>query len=389
MLNRIKTIIFLMLLFSCSNLEFSENASGISNAFNFIAAQVAGNLDRDKYYAAYVGMNNNIEEYNTVDNNTMNVYDEGGTRVELFRKMNKNNKKLLLVSNGGSFINPYKDNRRKFYAVTIGENLPDYDIMIVDLKMGYQHRFPSQNKDLMNGYKLALKLGYDNNNIAIIGDSSGGNIATSVVIYLNEHKLPMPGKLILMSPYLDASNKVESRIKNRKKDFLFGDPLNKNNKIKLEDAMPYFAAQKDLTNPYISPVYYKNLKDFPETLIQVSDYEILYNDSEDFYFNMVNADANVNLEIYAGQVHVFQFLSFPESKYALKKIFEFLNKENGAKKVSINKEILEKIKFDVNFDSLSEEEVYQRLLKSGIDLEDLINLERKNYKVNKRSYLNK
>lgn len=381
-------LITVITVFSCSNVELPENISGKSKIYSMLAYNFSPKVDRDSMYALYTSVGLEIEDYVVPEEYDFRVYDEEGTRIEQYFTKNNKEKKLIIVGNGGSFLNPYKIARRDFY-LNFSKKLPGFDVMIVDLHMGYQHRFPIQNKDFLNAYRLALKMGYSHNKVVFIGDSSGGNIVSTSTIYLRDNQLPLPAGIFLMSPYLDATNKVESRERNLKKDVLFGNPYNLENRIKMLENMPYFIAEKDKNNRYISPVYAKDLKGFPKTLIHVSDYEILQDDSVVFYQNLINSKVDAKLVEYPGQIHVFQMLAIKEAYDSLDKAAKFLNEITENKKdIKINKNVIEKIRFYVETRKYTEDEVKGFFNKIDINIDQLIEFEKNNYKKSNRNYLN-
>ncbi|WP_073508309.1 alpha/beta hydrolase fold domain-containing protein [Streptobacillus notomytis] len=392
MLNKLSRAVigFITIFFaiSCSNIELPENVSGKSKIYSMLSYNLSPKIDRDSMYALLTSVGLEIEDYVVPEEYDFRVYDEDGTRIEQYYTKNNSDKKLMIVSNGGSFLNPYKIGRRDFY-LNFSNKLLGFDVMIVDLHMGFQHRFPVQNKDFLNAYRLALKLGYSHNKIVFVGDSSGGNIVSSSTIYLRDNKLPLPAGIFLMSPFLDATNVVESRERNRKKDVLFGNPYNFENRLKMLENIPYFIAEKDKTNRYISPIYAKDLKGFPKTLIHVSDYEILQDDSVVFYNNLKRSGVDATLVEYPGQLHVFQILDIREAYDSIDKASEFINEiTNNKKHVKLKKEIIEKIRFEIKTEKYSNEEIQDFFKKIDINIDQLIEFERHNYKTSNRNYLN-
>jgi acetyl esterase/lipase len=68
--------------------------------------------------------------------------------------------------------------------------------------------FPAALIDAVTGYNhLVSDLGFDPNNIIVIGDSAGGHLALSLIMYLVETSvLPVPGKFIGNSPLCDITS---------------------------------------------------------------------------------------------------------------------------------------------------------------------------------------
>ena len=87
----------------------------------------------------------------------------------------------------------------------------------------------------------------------------------------------------------------------------------------------WYAPNQSYKNPLISPVFAK-YSNFPETLIQVSDIEILFSDSIDVASQIREGGNKVKLSIYKNLPHVWQIFGFlPEAKVAIKEISEFLS----------------------------------------------------------------
>lgn len=346
---------------------------------------VTWNLDRTKLYEAFTTVNSELHSY-FLNKYSQKIYQEGKSRVELFKKVRSNNKKLIIIANGGSFINYYNERRKIFFIKHILIELDDYDMMFVDLRTGYSNNFPSENEDYIAAYKISIKLGYNPSNIVFMGDSSGGNIVVSSSLYLNDNNLPMPRALVLLSPYLDATNSLDSRKRNRTKDPLFGS-FKENGGIKLEKYMPYFIYIKDKSNRYISPIYSDNLKNFPDTLIHVGSNEILEDDSVIFADKLKKSGVNVKLHDFENQFHVFHIAETDVSMIALKEIITYIKSLSEKEKIKVNISTLNKIKFDVKLDEYTDKEVEEIFKNSGIDIENSKYIENKNLKKSNRKYI--
>ena len=377
-----KKILIIILLITISFTNDSFKNKLLKNT-NFITY----NIDRDWAYSVYSTMSMELESY-IKDKYIYKVYDEEGTRIELYNTKLKSDK-IILIASGGSFINPYKHSRRDYVLNVLGNYLEDFNIAVVDYRMGYKQRFPNINQDFLNAYRFILKKGYNPGDISFLGDSSGGNIIVGSTIYLLDNKLPLPASIVLLSPYLDVTNKVESRQRNKSKDVFFGTNNTEKNGVKLQDYMPYFINVKDKSNRYVSPIYASELKGFPKTLIHVGSYEILEDDSRVFAQNLKNSGVDVNYKSFEELYHIFHMFDTPEGREATIQVAEFIKNNTGIKKGTLNLKDVNRIKFNVSFDSYTEDEINDMYRSINIDMNSFINIQEKTNEKNNRKYLNK
>ncbi|CAM3461308.1 alpha/beta hydrolase fold domain-containing protein [Pseudostreptobacillus hongkongensis] len=380
------TLLLLPIIFSCRSIELPKKRSKEIKTLSNVMLNFSSRINRDIFYAFFSSIGLELPEYISKDFK-MRVYEEDGTRIELFRKKGSKEKKLMIIANGAAFVTPYRVDRREYFN-NLFRDL-DFDFIMVDYKMGVNRRFPVQNMDYINAYKLALKLGYSPNKIVFFGDSSGGNIVASTTVYLVDNELPTPQAVVMLSPYLDASDSVKSRERNLRKDVLFGVAEGSDNPPKFQNNLPYFAALKDLKNRYASPIYADNMSKFPSTLIHVGGYEILEDDSIKMYEMLKRYNVDVNLHVFDGLVHVFHILDIPESEIALKEVIDFAEnkvKESG-EEIKVNKDVINKIKFDVTLEEYSQNEVIEKYNKLGVDFEKYLEFEKNSYSNTTRRYL--
>ena len=72
--------------------------------------------------------------------------------------------------------------------------------------------FPAALVDALAGYLYLIKLGFSEDNIIVVGDSAGGNLALALIRYLlsnkqQQPKLPnIPSALVLLSPWADLGD---------------------------------------------------------------------------------------------------------------------------------------------------------------------------------------
>ncbi|CAA7259121.1 unnamed protein product [Cyclocybe aegerita] len=153
------------------------------------------------------------------------------------------------------------------------------------------HPFPTQLLDALAGYDyLVNKVGFAPEDIIIVGDSAGGNLAHALTRYLTEYqgttdlKLPgPPGALLLLSPWADLSISHEVAPKGSFKKCMVSDYISVDGGgfyAKVAFCGPHGLGAAE-TNPYISPASLHpglvvDFKKFPRTFIVSGGAEVLY-----------------------------------------------------------------------------------------------------------------
>ncbi|KAH8109567.1 alpha/beta-hydrolase [Phellopilus nigrolimitatus] len=206
--------------------------------------------------------------------------------------------------------------------------------------------FPSALVDAIAGYSyLVNSVGFSPEDIVLVGDSAGGNLAQALTRYLAEYGgsvpgLPgVPGALVLLSPWADMSGSHyspgSSVFTNKKSDIITGI-----NEPYLIDAPRSFIAPFGLefpfNTPYLSPAC-KKLEDvsfagFPRVFLASGDAEVLLDQIRTFR-DRITAQLGEDKVTYYEAKDAFHdciciMWSGPERLDTLKAIAEFVD---GAK----------------------------------------------------------
>jgi monoterpene epsilon-lactone hydrolase len=190
--------------------------------------------------------------------------------------------------------------------------------LVPDYRLAPENRFPAALEDSLKVYRRLLHDGFDPSAMAFGGDSAGGNLAMATLLALRDADEALPATCFLISPWLDMTNEGDSRRTRANADPWFN-----------PDHVPASAAKMfsefELRNPLVSPVF-ADASGLPATLIQVGDDEILLSDSISMVENIEKAGGEVELQIWPGMWHVFQFFigQMPESMQAIENIGQFL-----------------------------------------------------------------
>lgn len=153
-------------------------------------------------------------------------------------------------------------------------------------------------------YRSLLK-DRDADSIVFIGDSAGGGMALSLTKQLRDQGIPMPGKVILISPALDASMQ-NPEIDARNLPEI--DPMLTHSFYLASEA---WAAGTPLDHPYISPMY-GDLTGLPPITVYVGTREMLWPDSQKFCVLAKEQGVEIDYREWPGMNHCFCIYPIPE-----------------------------------------------------------------------------
>ena len=234
-----------------------------------------------------------------------------------------NQEKCILYFHGGGYIAGSPETHQNM-LISIAKK-SHIQIFAIDYSLSPESTFPQAINDSVSSYKELLKKGFYSENIYFGGDSAGGNLALVSALKLQKLKITLPSKLFLLSPWTDLTGEGSSIKDNSKSDpyLSYDDWLNTAKSMK-RTVEEWYAPNQNYRDPLISPVFAEYLN-FPDTLIQVSDIEILYSDSVELCNKMKKGNNKISLSKYKNLPHVWQIFEFlPESKKAISEIANFL-----------------------------------------------------------------
>lgn len=151
------------------------------------------------------------------------------------------------------------------------------------------------------------------NKVIIMGDSSGGGLALSLVLYLKENNIKLPNEVILLSPWLDIS------LSNKEIDnYISLDSMLE--KDGLIVAGNRWKGNLDYNNYLVSPIY-GNFNGINNITTFVGTKEIFYPDVIKLYKKL---DKNNKLIIGKDMYHTYPLMPIKEGKKAIKQIIEII-----------------------------------------------------------------
>ena len=153
-------------------------------------------------------------------------------------------------------------------------------------------------------------------NIVLMGDSAGGGIALALAQKIKEERLPQPGKLLLLSPWLDIA--LENPAIN---DLDRVDPFS--GVRALRQAGKLYAGDLRTDHYWVSPIH-GPLDGLGQISVFAGSKEIFVADTRKLKALTTAKGIAINYYEYADMVHAWMFLHFPESQKAKRQIIELL-----------------------------------------------------------------
>src|SRR5215475_1195961 len=109
---------------------------------------------------------------------------------------------LLYLHGGGYVAGSAFGHRPLVGALTVAA---DTGVLLPEYRLAPEHRFPAALDDSLRAYQWILDSGTTPEQVAVAGDSSGGGLVLSLLIRLKQRGLPMPGRAILLCPWVDLT----------------------------------------------------------------------------------------------------------------------------------------------------------------------------------------
>jgi len=134
---------------------------------------------------------------------------------------------------------------------------------------------------------------------------------------LKAQNISLPAAAVAISPWTDLSCSSESYSTKNK---VSAAPLNSWTVFS-----KYYAGDKDVTSPFISPIF-GDLKGLPPIFINSAVDDELFEDGEKFYLKARKAGVDISFRAGTGMVHCYPLLApmFQEATEAMDEIVDFI-----------------------------------------------------------------
>jgi epsilon-lactone hydrolase len=235
-----------------------------------------------------------------------------------------------LYIHGGAFVMGSRNSHRtltsRFAVLTGGA------VLAIDYRLMPEHPRRAGIEDCRTAYRWMLQHGPDGARPAtavfVAGDSAGGNLALSLISWVRDQGLRAPDAAVALSPLTDATLSSPSLRNNVRTDPMLGPLFGAMARVPQTLLLWFGWWQTRIRpcDPVISPVR-GDLSRLPPVLLQASEVEMLFDDSQRYVNRAQAAGSPVRLQRWAHMVHVWQIFNpeLPEAREALDEIGKFLN----------------------------------------------------------------
>lgn len=228
---------------------------------------------------------------------------------------------ILYLHGGGYVVCSPRTHRPITSRLAVETGLP---VLAPHYRMAPEHPFPAPLEDAVAAYRWLLDRGVPASGIVLAGDSAGGHLAASLTGEILRTGLPHPAGTVLFSPWVDLTCELSTREQENARD-------------------PYISAStaRRVARLVVGPTGFDDprlallgcrWRDAPPFLVQVGGAEVLRPEAEAFADVLTSADVDCELQVWAGQMHVFQILNrmLPEASAAMSEAARFVARVTAA-----------------------------------------------------------
>jgi len=224
---------------------------------------------------------------------------------------------FMYIHGGGWVLGDYPTHKRMVRDLVV---LSGYTGVFVEYKRAPEFKYPYQVNEVYAAAKWLAKngseIGVQGNNLAIIGNSAGGNLATATVLMAKEKGEVTFKSQILFWPVTDANFETASYKQYGEQRFLTASLM----KWMWDQYIPVDKRKEIYASPLQATI--DQLKGLPPTLIQVAENDILRDEGEAYGRKLLEAGVETTTVRYNDVIHDWGLLNGLANTPQTKALFE-------------------------------------------------------------------
>lgn len=242
--------------------------------------------------------------------------------VRIFAPPGEGHHPVLIFFHGGGWVTGGIDS----YDAVCGDMaaLTERAVVSVDYRLAPEHRFPAAPEDC---YAVVREIFLDaglldtkQEEIALIGDSAGGNLAAAVSLMARDRGEFLPSRQILIYPATGNDHSDSSpypSVAENGTGYLLSSR-------RIRDYMElYRSSDEDLCNPYYAPLMAEDFSNQPDTLIITAQYCPLRDEGEAYGEKLREAGNRVEIVRMEDALH--GYFALPARFELVRKTYEVIN----------------------------------------------------------------
>jgi acetyl esterase/lipase len=187
-------------------------------------------------------------------------------------------------------------------------------VVSIDYRVPPDHPYPAALDDCVAAYRALLE-DHRPGEIILGGISGGGNLAAAAVLRIRDEGLKLPAALVLLTPEVDLTESGDSF------ETVMGlDPVLRD---RLAPQIAVYAPGRDLTDPYLSPIFADFSRGYPPTFLQSGTRDLFLSNTVRMHRRLRDAGIPAELHVWEAMPHG-GFFGTPEDESVSAELRRFL-----------------------------------------------------------------
>lgn len=234
----------------------------------------------------------------SIEDKFISIDEDAEIKVRIYTPMGNGPYPLLIYYHGGGWV--LGDIELADASCRMIANKTGRIVVSVDYRLAPEYKFPVPLNDCYTALEWvsnnATSINGNAYDIAVCGDSAGGNLATAVSMMSKKQNGPTILAQVLIYPVTSLDFNSESYRQ-------FGKGFGLDTELMIWFSNHYINKEADKKNPYVSPLYARNLENLPPTLLITAENDVLRDEGKAYGERLKRAGVEVELFCEKGLVH--------------------------------------------------------------------------------------